>query len=138
MPRVSALAAILVPSLLAACNPGETSPAASGTPSPARAGEARAAPAPATSPGGPTASGEPAPTASVAGGANEPCGASKVRDRWLNARPSADVKAAIADAVGERRIRYYTKGDPITMDYSEERLNVVLGKDGRIREFRCG
>jgi hypothetical protein len=138
MPRVSALATILVPSLLAACNPAETTPAGNGTPSPARAGEASASPAPVTSPGAPIASGEPAPTASPSEGANEPCGASKVRGRWLNALPSADVKAAIADAVGERRIRYYTEGDPITMDYSEERLNVVLGKDGRIKEFRCG
>lgn len=138
MPRVSTLAVIVVPSLLAACNPGETSPGANGTPSPARIGDASASPAPADSTGRPGASGQPAPTASPTQDANEACGAAKVRDRWLNALPSADVKAAIAEAVGERRIRYYTEGDPITMDYSEDRLNVVLGKDGRIKEFRCG
>jgi len=131
MPRVSALAAIIVPSLLAGCNPGESSPAANGTPSPARAGEANASPSPAIT------DGEPTPTTSATQ-TSDSCGASKVRDRWLNALPSADVKAAIADAVGERRIRYYSEGDPITMDYSEDRLNVVLGKDGRIKEFRCG
>jgi hypothetical protein len=66
------------------------------------------------------------------------CGASKVRARWTGAVPSSEVKTQIAKAVGERPIRYYGEGDPITMDYSEDRLNVVLGKDGRIKEFRCG
>ena len=82
------------------------------------------------------------PTPDVTATAPEPaadsCGASKVRARWTGALPSDDVKAEIAKAVGERRIRYYTEGDPITMDYSTARLNVVLGKDGRIAKFKCG
>ena len=95
----------------------------------------------------PVPSDEPAPTAQ-AGPTDTPlygpqdgedrCGAAKASERWLNALPSAEVKAEIATAVGERRIRYYGEGDPITMDFSEERLNVVLGKDGRMKEFRCG
>ena len=66
------------------------------------------------------------------------CGADKVSERWLNALPTADVKSAIAKAVGERPIRYYGEGDAITMDFSPQRLNVELGKDGRIKLFRCG
>ena len=138
MPRVSTLAASLIPALLAACNPGESSPTATGMPSPNTAREASASPTQAGRPGTPIASGEPAPTISPTQDASDSCGATKVRDRWLNALPNADVKATIAEAVGERPIRYYTAGDPITMDYSEDRLNVVLGKDGRIMEFRCG
>lgn len=65
------------------------------------------------------------------------CGADKL-DRWLNALPTDDVKAAISETVGERPIRYYTQGDPITMDFSPARLNVELGEDGRIKLFRCG
>jgi hypothetical protein len=65
------------------------------------------------------------------------CGADKL-DRWLNVLPTDEVKAAISEAVGERPIRYYTQGDPITMDFSPARLNVELGEDGRIKLFRCG
>jgi len=65
------------------------------------------------------------------------CGADKL-GRWLNVLPTDDVKAEIAERVGERPIRYYTQGDPITMDFSPARLNVELGEDGRIKRFRCG
>lgn len=69
--------------------------------------------------------------------AESTCGADKL-GRWLNVLPTDDVKAEIAATVGERPIRYYTQGDPITMDFSEARLNVELGVDGRIKLFRCG
>ena len=69
---------------------------------------------------------------------DDTCGADKVSERWLNALPTVDVKSAIAKAVGERPIRYYGEGDAITMDFSPQRLNVELGKDGRIKLFRCG
>ena len=65
------------------------------------------------------------------------CGADKL-GRWLNVLPTDEVKASIAETVGERPIRYYTQGDPITMDFSPARLNVELGEDGRIKRFRCG
>lgn len=65
------------------------------------------------------------------------CGADKL-DRWLNVLPTQTVKDEIAATVGERAIRYYTQGDPITMDFSPSRLNVELGADGRIKLFRCG
>ena len=65
------------------------------------------------------------------------CGADKL-GRWLNVLPTDPVKTEIAATVGDRPIRYYTQGDPITMDFSPARLNVELGKDGRIKRFRCG
>ena len=82
-----------------------------------------------------------APTTAVSDDAparDSDCGADKVSGRWLNALPTEDVKASIRETVGERPIRYYTQGDPITMDFSPARLNVELGKDGRIKLFRCG
>jgi hypothetical protein len=65
------------------------------------------------------------------------CGAGKL-GRWLNVLPTEDVKREIAATVGERPIRYYTEGDPITMDFNPGRLNAELGADGRIKRFRCG
>jgi len=69
--------------------------------------------------------------------AADACGAATL-DRYLNLLPTADTKAAIAGAVGDRRIRYIAPGDAVTMDYSPARLNVELGEDGRIKRFRCG
>ena len=34
--------------------------------------------------------------------------------------------------------RVIAYGRPVTMDYSEGRLNILLGKDGRIRRVHCG
>ena len=77
------------------------------------------------------------PSSATAQARDGACGADQLA-RWLNALPTEEVKAAIAAAVGQRPIRYYTRGDPITMDFSEARLNVELGEDGRIKLFRCG
>ncbi len=85
------------------------------TPTP---GEARASPQPVT----------PAATE---------CGSDKVGE-YVGQMPTDDVKAGIAAKVGERPIRYYTEGDPITMDYAPARLNVELRENGRIERFRCG
>lgn len=68
---------------------------------------------------------------------DQACGADAL-DRWLNVLPTETVKAEIAGTVGDRPIRYYTQGDPITMDFNPARLNVELGADGRIKVFRCG
>lgn len=87
---------------------------------------------------GATATSGPRAEGSATATSEDTCGADKVAERWLNALPTADVKAAIAKAVGERTIRYYGEGDAITMDFSPQRLNVELGKDGRIKLFRCG
>ena len=84
----------------------------------------------------PTPPEEPAVTTSGAADDSQ-CGADKL-DRWLNVLPTQTVKDEIAATVGDRAIRYYTQGDPITMDFSPSRLNVELGVDGRIKLFRCG
>ena len=69
--------------------------------------------------------------------ANHGCGADKL-GRWLNVLPTAEVKTQIAANVGQRTIRYIGPGDVVTMDFSPVRLNVELGEDGRIKQFRCG
>ena len=65
------------------------------------------------------------------------CGASKVA-RWRSDEPSDSVLAEIRRASGARRIRVIHPGDVITMDYSESRLNVMVGANGRIESFHCG
>lgn len=79
--------------------------------------------------------GEPAPPPAQPG--PDSCGASLVTG-WLGTIPTARVRAEISARVGERPIRYYKIGDPVTMDYNAARLNVELGVDGRIQNFRCG
>lgn len=92
------------------------------------------APAPAPSPASTVAEAGPAPTDTTADDSD--CGADKL-GRWLNVLPTEPIKADIAETVGERPIRYYTQGDPITMDFNPARLNAELGVDGRIKVFRC-
>ena len=58
--------------------------------------------------------------------------------RYLGALPTADVIAAISGMAGAQNVRTIRPGDAVTMDYRENRLNVELGEDGRIRRLRCG
>ena len=39
---------------------------------------------------------------------------------------------------GARRLRWIRPGDVVTMDYSEERLNVHLDAHNRVDRFACG
>jgi len=127
-PRFSAAAAVLV-LMLGACQAGSEPSEPAASPSPE---------ATATMPPAETASSSPSPSAPTSDTAGDECGASKVSARWLNALPTDDVKADIAAKVGDRPIRYYTQGDPITADFNAGRLNVESGPDGRIKLFRCG
>jgi len=129
------LAAVFMTVSLAACqvdDADEPAPEVTGTTAEA---EAAAVSVPMQSPVSPPI--EATPQRQSAVGDDAGCGADKVGE-WLNALPTEDVKADIAATVGDRPIRYYTQGDPITMDFSPARLNVELGKDGRIKLFRCG
>jgi hypothetical protein len=125
--RFSTVAAVL-PLALGACQAG-SEPAES---------SARPSPGPTAASSQPVETASPSLTASPSEAAGDECGAGKVSGRWLNALPTDDVKADIAAKVGDRPIRYYTQGDPITMDFSAARLNVESGPDGRIKLFRCG
>lgn len=128
MPRPLFAAAALIVSLAACQAEGSGEPASEGT-------EAVVAEEVAVTPDQPIPEGASTPEPAEADDSS--CGADKL-DRWLNVLPTDDVKASISEMVGERPIRYYTQGDPITMDFSPARLNVELGPDGRIKLFRCG
>ena len=83
----------------------------------------------------------PVPPDQPAGAANdgddEQCGADKL-GRWLNVLPTKTVKTEIAATVGERPIRYYTQGDPITMDFNPLRLTIQLDGSNRVERASCG
>ncbi|MGX7895388.1 I78 family peptidase inhibitor [Tsuneonella sp. HG222] len=132
MPR-PVLPIAFVSLVLAACTAGET-PADSPSPSPT-ATETASADDPAVVSEQAVGEAQQAPQPADADASQ--CEAEKVGE-FVNAQPTAETKAAIADAVGDRPIRYYTQGDPITMDFNVARLNVELGADGRIKLFRCG
>lgn len=115
-----------------------TSLAACQAQDPASQSEAASAPAEsAPSPAAATVTPMVAPVAAETESGEDTCGAGKL-DRWLNVLPTDTVKAEILKTVGQRVIRYYGPDDALTMDFSEERLNVELGADGRIKRFHCG
>lgn len=125
MPRFST-AAIALTLMLGACQAGSAPAQPAASPSPG-----------ATATTQPAEAAPPSPTTAPETAGDE-CGASKISARWLNALPTDEVKADIAAKVGNRPIRYYTQGDPITADFNPARLNVESGADGRIKLFRCG
>ena len=119
------VAAVLLIATLAACQPEGTGEP--GTPEATAAAETAAIPDTIPEPADAVA----AAAAQASGEAEDSgCGADRL-GRWLNVLPTRTVKDEIAD-------RYYTQGDPITMDFSPARLNVEVGEDGRIKLFRCG
>ena len=100
-------------------------------------------PLPSTQPAPPA----PAPeaTATEQGGSAQPsvepaadeCGANKLGD-YVNQLPTSDAMDKIRAAIGHDRIRTINPGDAVTMDMRPDRLNIEVGKDGRIKLFRCG
>lgn len=69
--------------------------------------------------------------------AADECGADKLGE-YLNLLPTSEAMAKIREKVGHNRIRTINPGDSVTMDLRPDRLNIEVGKDGRIKLFRCG
>jgi hypothetical protein len=85
-------------------------------------------------------SGDRAPTADGAIARppiDDACGAARL-GHYTNQIPTTEVIANIQKAAGHTRIRTIRPGDAVTMDFREDRLNIEIGDDGRIRLLRCG
>ena len=54
--------------------------------------------------------------------------------RALVGRPIADIDTDVLP----KPLRVYPVGSRITMDYRPDRLNVVVGADGRVVKVKCG
>lgn len=76
-------------------------------------------------------SGEPRPAKPMA------CNAEAAGAAIGKAPDAAVVEQARRDA-GAASTRVLRPGDTATMDYRQDRLNVMVGGDGRIETLRCG
>lgn len=65
------------------------------------------------------------------------CGASRVQ-RFVGKLATPEVKQQVAATSGAKAIRWLTPDMMATMDYSEERLNVMLRADKTIDAAKCG
>ena len=52
------------------------------------------------------------------------------------ARPDLAAKALVL--TGARTIRWINPGQPVTMDYSQDRLNIELNEANKVTRFSCG
>lgn len=73
-----------------------------------------------------------APADGRKGPSTETCGADALQ-RLVGQDRSVLVTMTFATTV-----RVIEQGKPVTMDYSESRLNIAIGKDGRIARAYCG
>ncbi len=80
----------------------------------------------------------PTPPAGADDAAGDTCGALKVA-QFVGRQDRPTTRADLEQAVGHDRIRWIGPDDVVTMDYSAERLNVLLDDTKRlIKGARCG
>ena len=125
-----AAAACLV---LTACSETPETAAKPGAPASMATTNAKVEPVP-TETVKPTAPVPPAATS----GEDDTCGAPKVA-QFVGRQDRPTTRADLAKAVGHDNIRWIGPDDVVTMDYSSERLNVLLDPTKRlITGARCG
>jgi Peptidase inhibitor I78 family len=59
-------------------------------------------------------------------------------DAFVGRESTSEVGAELLSKSGARTLRWVRPGMMITMEYSEERVTVHLGPDGRIARVTCG
>jgi hypothetical protein len=78
--------------------------------------------------------GEPAAPGAGSGGR---CNSSALGD-LIGREASEALGAEALRRSGSRRLRWIRPGDIVTMDYSEQRLNIHLDAGNRVERFACG
>lgn len=73
----------------------------------------------------------------VQGGSGGVCNAAKAQPLVGRAR-SAGLEAEALRLSGAGTLRWLRPGDIVTMEYREDRLNVELDGNGRVKAVRCG
>jgi len=128
---------------LAACNDTVEPATTSGSPAAVATTNAEVSPVPTETvkpsrPSSPGASPSPSPDTSPPEGDNDTCGALKVA-QFVGRQDRPTTRADLAKAVGHQNIRWIGPDDVVTMDFNEQRLNVLLDKTKRlITGARCG
>lgn len=64
------------------------------------------------------------------------CGAEQY-GAYVGQPASDEVIGAITQSRGDKAMRVVRPGQPVTMDYRPDRLNVQIGDDGKIKGFAC-
>ena len=128
---------------LNACSETTEPAATSGTPASMATTNAKVEPVPTETvkpprPASPGSSTGASPGASPPEGEKDTCGAPKVA-QFVGRQDRPTTRADLAKAVGHDNIRWIGPDDVVTMDYSSERLNVLLDTTKRlITGARCG
>lgn len=128
---------------LGACNDTVEPATTSGTPAAVATTNAEVSPVPTETvkpprPSSPGASPSPSPDASPPEDESDTCGARQVA-QFVGRQDRPTTRADLAKAVGHENIRWIGPDDMVTMDFNEQRLNVLLDKTKRlITGARCG
>lgn len=67
---------------------------------------------------------------------DDTCAAAGLAD--MIGAPREAVEAALAERVAARTARVLAPGQPMTMDYRADRINVMLDDDGVVTRLTCG
>ena len=59
-------------------------------------------------------------------------------ERFIGAKAIRQVRSAVQQIARPNPVRWISPGQPITLDFSARRLNVILDESGHIAAMRCG
>lgn len=59
-------------------------------------------------------------------------------ERFIGAKAVPTVRSTLGQIARPNPVRWITPGQPVTIDFSSRRLNVILDETGRIAAMRCG
>lgn len=67
-------------------------------------------------------------------------GACRVGDAtpFVGQAATAELGAQARAAAGARTVRWIRPGDAVTMDFREDRLNIMLDANSKVTSLRCG
>lgn len=86
---------------------------------------------------GPAPEDAPRPPGMSEPGGREQCDTSAVQD-YIGQNYSDALRQMITSQSDADSVRVLEPGQPFTLDYRQERLNIYLDEDGRISDLRCG
>ncbi len=70
-------------------------------------------------------------------GGNEQCDVGAVHT-YIGQNYSDALRQVVTAQSGAESARVLEPGQPFTLDYRQERLNIYLDEEGRISDLRCG